>query len=304
MLPCFLAFSQEAESLGNKPELTVVARAEYSSIEDGHHLGYSSVYFLVDGAFSEHFSYGASLHLLSAYPKDLYECMLRSDCINWLDWAWIAYDFGQFSFSLGKDYMRIGTWESDGYDFDAYFENASALWMNLPAYQWGGALTWAPTEDFSLAAQVTTSPYGERPFASGKYAFALEALTTGSEWYNGIFSVNWIDEFLFAMGHKFLLDKWELSFDSVTEFAGGYHGFNALSGTFSPSDKWSFTAKALYENAVLPDFLEETDTNKFSGSLVVNWFPIEQLRIHALAEYNNILNTPSFNIGATWTMSL
>ncbi len=304
MLPCFLAFSQEAESLGNKPELTVVARAEYSSIPEGYHLGNSSFYFLIDGTFSERFSYGASLHLLSSDPGSLYSNTLRSDNVNWLDWAWIAYDFGQFQFSLGKDYIRIGTWEFDGYDFDAYYENASAFWLNLPTYQWGGMLTWSPSEDFSLSAQVTASPYGERPFASGKYAASLEAMTTGCEWYNGLFSLNYIDEFLFAMGHKFLLGKWELGLDSVTELRQGYHGSNTLNCTFRPTEKLSFTARASYENDVLPDFLEEYDSNRFSGSLVANWFPIEQLRVHALAEYNNILKTPSFNLGVTWTMSL
>lgn len=304
MLPCFLAFSQEAELLGNRPELTVVARAEYSSIPEYHHLGNSSVYFLVEGIFSERFSYGASLHLLSSDPKSLYENTLHSDNVNWLDWAWIAYDFGQFQFSLGKDYMRIGTWESDGYDFDAFWENASNLWLLLPSYQWGGMLTWSPSENFSLLAQVSTSPYGERPFASGKYAFSLEAVTTGCDWYNGLFSLNRMDKFLFAMGHKFLLDKWELTFDSATEIREGYHGFNALTCTFSPSEKWSFSAKAAYENDLLPDFVEECESGKFQGSLTAFWFPIEQLRVHALAEYDTILKSPLFNVGVTWTMSL
>ena len=303
MLPCFLAFSQEAESPGNKPEMTVVARAEYSSVEEYHHLGNSSLYFLLDGNFTERLSYSASFHLLNADPKSLYENTLRSDNVNWLDWLLLSYDFGQFQFSLGKDYIRIGTWESDGYDFDTYYENASALWLNLPTYQWGGTLTWSPSDVFSLMAQVTTSPYGEKPFASGKYAFSLEALAS-FDWYNGIYSINHIDEFIFAMGHDFSFGKVDLMWDSLTELRSGYHGFNSLKVSYAPVEKWSFAVKAAYENAVLPDFLEEYDSNKFSGSLVVNWFPIEQLRVHALAEYNNILKAPSINLGVTWTMSL
>lgn len=303
MLPCFLAFSQEAESPGNKPEMTVVARAEYSSVEEYHHLGNSSLYFLLDGNFTERLSYSASFHLLNADPKSLYENTLHSDSVNWLDWLLLSYDFGQFQFSLGKDYIRIGTWESDGYDFDMYFENASTVWGILPVYQWGGMLSWTPSESFSLLGQVTTSPYGERPFASGKYAFSLEALTS-FDWYNGIYSLNHIDEFIFAMGHDFSFGKWDLLWDSFTELRSGYHGYNSLKVTYTPVEQWSFAIKAGHENQLFPDFLEELDINKLYGSLVINWMPIEQLRIHALAEYDNILETPLFNVGVTWKMSL
>lgn len=304
MLPCFLAFSQGAESLGNKPELTVVARAEYSSIPDTYHLGNSSVYFLVDGTFSERFSYGASLHLLCADPKMLYQNTLRSDSVNWLDWAWLSYDFGKCQFLLGKDYIKVGTWEAEEYDFDCYFETASTWWMMLPVYQWGASFTWSPSETFFLTGQVTTSPYGEKPFASGRYTFSLEASTTALDWYNGIYSVNYINEAIFAMGHKFMTGNWEFIWDSLTEFRQGYHGFNTLSASFLPSEKWSLMARASYENDVLPDYVEELMPNRFAGSFMANWKPLEQLRVHALAAYDFTLKSPSFNIGLTWKMSL
>ena len=83
MLLCFLALSQEANELGgSSAELSVVARGEYLY---GDPLGNSSLYTLLDGSISEHFSYSIANHWLSSDPVSLYTNTFRSDDVNWLD---------------------------------------------------------------------------------------------------------------------------------------------------------------------------------------------------------------------------
>ena len=308
LLPGLLAHSQEVEDHGSSyAEVTFVARAEYSNLEDGHHLGNSSLYALVDGAFSPKLSFSVSTHLLCSEPRYLYEGTGYSSTTNWLDWAFMSYDFGKVSFDFGKMPVNFGTWEMDGYDFDQYTEIVSTYWLDMSVYQWGGRLNWQPNESFSLEGHVQTSPFGERPFASGKYTFGLSSYVY-QDWYEGFYAINLMQaapEFgdgncgFFGMGHKFLFGKWGLVWDSVTELCKGAPGSNMLTATCNISDKWSVMGRAAYERAMF----EDSDSRFFAG-IVGNWKPTEQLRIHALAAYDTFFESPNFNIGLTWKISL
>lgn len=301
-----LAHSQEADDLGSRyTEVTLVARAEYSSAEDDH-LGNSSFYALLDGAFSPKLSYSVATHLLSSDPKSLYTNTLYSDSTNWLDWAYMTYDFGKFQFEFGKNMMQWGTFEMQEYDFDSYFELASSYWMNIPSiYQWGGKLSWTPSDSFFLAGQMTTSPCGEHPFASGLYSYSLHSGVDPCDWYSGLFSLNFVEtekgEFqsVFNMGTKFMAGNWEIVWDSTTELTKGIPGSNMLYTTFTPSDKWSFMARVGFENALF-----EFADNRWFGGLLANWYPIESLRVHALASYDTLIESATFNLGLTWQIIL
>lgn len=305
LLPASIAIAQEASDPGKYAEVTFVARAEYSSVQDDH-LGNSSFYALLDGAFSENLSYSVATHLLSSDPASLYQGTLYSDRTNWLDWAYMTYDFSQFSIELGKNAMQWGTWEMQEYDFDCWYDIASTYWLYLPIYQWGASFKWVPTEDFYIGANFTTSPLGERPFASGYYQYALSSSWTGCDWYNNIWSVNIFEGEVmlptFNMGHKFLIgDKWEIVWDSTTEFWEKSCGFSNMAYVnFRPSEKWYFMARGGYESTILGlDGLERW----FTGA-VACWNPIESLRVHALAAYDSVIESPSFNIGVTWQITL
>lgn len=190
LLLCFLAHSQEAEGTGSYAEFQVIPRFEFNPYftpgrsgdgSSGSSFGNSSVYTLLEGAFSDHVSYTLSNHWFGPDPKPLYSGTLYSNCNNWLDIAKLDFTFGGFTITLGKDCMASGGFEYDAWDVDVdqllIGETtllASYLWYNLPSYQWGASVGYSFGEHTSLRAQMTTSPFGERPFVSGLYTYSLQ----------------------------------------------------------------------------------------------------------------------------------
>lgn len=196
LLPCFLAHSQEAEEVGRYAEFQLIPRFEFNPYftpgqtgdgSSGYTFGNSSIYTLVEGAFSDHVSFTLSNHWLAACTPgwddtaNLYRNTLYSNGNNWLDIATVAFNFGNWTFTLGKDCMATGGFEYDNWDVDVDYllagESvllASKLWYNLPSYQWGGKVGYSFNEDNTLSLQMVTSPFGERPFASGLYAYSLK----------------------------------------------------------------------------------------------------------------------------------
>lgn len=303
LLPAFSGLSQE---------FSFVTRAEYSSVEDGH-LGNSSIYFIADGNFTENLSYSAELHLLGSAPADLYTATFYSNTVNWLDWFDLTYDFGPVQFSAGKEIVQWGTFENQEYDFDAWYELASTVWLGdsdytpsvLPsAYQWGTKLNWSITDSQNLAAQVTTSPFGERPFASGLYSFNFQYLIE-SDVFSGITAFNLVQREdksfnkYWSIGAKAELDSWTFTLDNSVCYQKPLCTSSALSIAYSPLDNLSFNAKGGFEQGWFPD-----TENRIYGGLTAVWYPWEPLRVHALAAYDTIYETALFNIGVTWTISL
>lgn len=303
LLPAFSGLSQE---------FSFVTRAEYSSVEDGH-LGNSSIYFTADGNFTENLSYSSELHLLSSTPADLYKGSFYSNTCNWLDWLDLTYDFGPVQFSVGKEILKWGTFENQEYDFDIWNELASAFWWGdneytpavMPStYQWGTSLNWSITDSQNLAAQVTTSPFGERPFASGLYSFNFQYMIE-SEAFSGItaFNLTQTEDKSFnkywSIGVRTELDSWTVTLENSVFFQKPVCTSSALSVSYSPLDNLSFTARGGYEQGLFPD----ADNRTYAGVLA-NWYPWEPLRVHALVTYDSLYDNPLFNVGVTWTISL
>ena len=226
---------------------------------------------------------------------------------NWLDYAYIDYEFSQFDVLVGKNCVAFANCEYDLDDFDVNYETASTLWLNMPAYQWGAQFSWNH-DDFTLSAQAVTSPFGERPFASGKFAYSLKYSVDYREHFNDQYSFNFIQRpdgsflKLFCVGLDFQAGKWNFildgSFDLFTYKIPNCKSFQA---TYTLDDKWSFMAHVGWDN--MGEEWEKSD-NRFYGGLRAFWNPIEQLRVHALAGFDSIINAPTFNIGLTWKMSL
>lgn len=306
LLPSLLALSQEASDPGSKyAEVLLVARAEYASSEEDH-LGNSSFYAVLDGAFNSKLSYSAELHLLSSCPGDLYTGTGYSNTSNWLDWAYLSYNFGQFSLSAGKQAQFVATWENDEYDFDQYYELASWYWSNWSVYQWGLKLDWNPSEAHTVGASWLTSPFGERPFSSGLYTYSLYWNTNPCDWFSDLMTVNFFQlgggEWLptWNRGFKFMAgDKWDFIWDSITEFRDKVGGQDTFTVNWRPTDFWSIQARySMTKNLV--DF----DTDTWLTGLRVEMNPLESLRIHALAAYDSMIDAPLFNLGLTWKITL
>lgn len=311
LLPAFSGLSQE---------FSFVTRAEYSSAEDGH-LGNSSIYFIADGNFTENLSYSAELHLLSSAPADLYTATFYSNTVNWLDWFDLTYDFGPLQLSAGKEIVSWGTFENQEYDFDVWYESASTVWLSgsdfaLPSvYQWGAKVT-LPIADFSdISIQATTSPYGERPFASGLFAYnaMLRCRADEEQGISTLSSFNLVQgvsgEFLKygAASVRYIAGDWSFVLDNTLRFEDAFCSSHALSVTYSPLENLSFNARGGYEqgwwNYSIPEQLLD-DADRIYGGLTAVWYPCEPLRVHALAAYDSLYEAPLFNVGVTWTISL
>ncbi len=194
LLLCSLAHSQEAEENGKYAEFQLIPRFDFNPYftpgqtgdgSSGFTFGNTSIYTLVEGAFSDHVAFTLSNHWAAMTvpgfedTATLYRNTLYSNCNNWLDIAKFDFTFGNWTFTVGKDCLASGGFEYDDWDVDVDYILtgdkaliASNLWYNLPAYQWGASVGYSIGEHTNIALQMVTSPFGERPFASGLFSYS------------------------------------------------------------------------------------------------------------------------------------
>lgn len=342
MLCCFLGFSQEAEDGNTFLVIPRIEANPYVALSSDGYSGFdlsnSSIYTLFEGGIgSSSFSYSFAGHWLSATPADLYSEILRTDKTSWLDWANITYAPSNFYFTLGKDVLSLGSLEEDEYDYDQHFNLCSTLWNYLQVYQWAAKAGWANDDETTdISFQAATSPYGAKPFNSNLYTYSL--LLRGEY---GIFStLTSLNAFGYDKGsyvgaiftgNKVTLGDIDLGLDLA--FRGYDFDFNESSAvafaTWTPSDKLSLTAKCGVENIksntadvfgynpmldgedpydyYVPASLaiaKLTAKNYVFGGLNLNYYPVDDLRIHAVVAANNWAKSLSLNIGATYYFDL
>ena len=297
----------------------IVPRAEYSpyfvpSDKSWHHnFGHTGLWTVFDGNLGEHFSFSVANHWLNIYEsfgdtKDLYKNTWRTDETNWVDWANVSVHFGQFSITLGKDYIHLGTFENDAYDFDSHGVMNSLLWNNYQVYQWGGSLNWTSSDESTkLMLQMTTEQIMGKPFASKKLGDYVYSLFGSHETEDGLIlmgsvghypSIGWMG----AMGLQLPVN------DVLTVQGDGYMAGNytaaSLKLTATLGDHFDLYAKGGFdtgENEVL-DVLESSVYCGLGGY----WFPLRNrdLRVHALCTYDTYGRTFTLGAGVTYALNL
>lgn len=336
LLCCSLGSALWAESTGNNAEFSAVARFDANPVlrlnqegESGFTFGNSSVYTLLDGNLGSHFSYSICNHWLAEEPADLYQNTFHSDANSWTDWANITCSFGDFELTLGKDVMLIGGFEIDEYDFNCHFDLQSYFWNYFPVYQWGGKLAYYFNEETSVAFQLSSSPFSEKPFckwpvenvfSSGYGRLSSYSLYYRSEdeKYPSICSINMIEYLpqhflnILSVGQQFAFGDCTLGVDLMYRSSrlreNGLRDFDEFSGVLSfayaPSDKFDLLVKGGYEKegGAAISILEDGDY--FFGGAAAHYYPLndsQDLRLHAVAGYNNQLgNSVSLTFGATY----
>ncbi len=187
ILCSFVGFAQEAETEDGELSLQIIPRFEIApviplsgDVQGGFNFrnpdfyGNSSLYTLFEGDIAPWLSFSVANHWLSAYPKELYTNTWRAWEANWCDWANLTFHLGEkFHIVVGKDALAVGTREIDAYDFDSHYPLMSQMWHNLQAYQWGGSLDFTPVENVIVRAQVTSSPFCEKPFQDGLMTYTI-----------------------------------------------------------------------------------------------------------------------------------
>lgn len=335
----FFAYSQEASEDSRIPDFIVTPRFDvnpYAPIKGGYSgfdFGNSSLYTFLDGSIGN-FSYSMSNHWFSSdwdSTKALYENAFRSDDFDFIDWLTLSYTVGQFTFTAGKDMLSIGTWELDYYDVDVHSSLVSPVWHKLAIYQWGANVEYTTKdESTTLRFQFGTSPFGERPFASNRFVYSL--YWTGEYGcFSPIWSVNFIESEqkgsfanIIALGNAFSMGDFTLEVDYMNRATSIKNFFNQEFSVgaqliYNHKDKVEAFVKGGYDHYNGSDIFGYEDDVwfiPFDNSFCprywyvgggVHYFPLREsrdLRLHAVAAYNNFANSVSISVGATYHFNL
>ena len=335
MLCCSLAFSQEASDRGGYAELSVIPRLDLnptwntSESAFGFDLGNSSLYTLFEGSASEHFSWTIANHWLAAGSwldsgvdaLEMFKLLGYSDSVNWLDYCKADLTFGSWTFTLGKDCITTGGHEYEDWDWEVHPVLASPLWNGLVPYQWGGKVAWTtPSELSTFSLQMTTSPFGERPFGSGLWTYSVQ-WSGEYDWVLPLWSASVFSreapetsavpreyDFLFSIGNQFLVGDWTLTLDwsntcglseDYDRFLGG-HTFHGRVD-YAPSERFDLSLRGNY---ILTDKKVYTD-NAYSIGSVFHFYPLRDsrdLRLHALLAYDNLAPGLTLSFGLLYNL--
>ena len=256
-------------------------------------LGSTSLYTLFEGNLSRNLSFSVCNHWFAFETEfddtaALYRNTGLACSANWLDWANLTLKLGNFFISAGKDYMRIGNFEIEEYDYDSHWQLNSFLWNNLQVYQWGGRFGWQnEDETLTISLQMTTDPLMYRFFETSnlrKYAYTFNTFyegetvsLMGSVTHSG--SWGWIG----ALGAKLnVTDALSLQTDiSLNNFFRS----GSLRLDAAVSDKVELFGKVGYEWLGV-DWDEAAAGGHYFGGFGCNWYPLRDshdLRVHVLA---------------------
>ena len=333
----FCTYSQEANANRNIPEFIVTPRFDvnhYAMVKGDYKyfdFGNTSLYTFLNGSVGN-FSYSLCNHWDAESAEttvDLYKNAFRSDNVDFIDWLTLSYSVGQFNFTIGKDMLAIGTWELDYYDVDVHTSLVSPFWHKIAIYQWGGAVDYTTKDESTkLRFQFGTSPFGERPFASKLFVYSFD-WHGEYEWFMPIWSVNFMEyekgKFanIIALGNAFSIEDFTLEVDYMNRATSIKNFFNqefsvSAQLLYNHNDKVEVFAKGGYESYRNDIFGYEDDTwfIPSDNSLCprywyagggVNYYPLRKsrdLRLHAVAAYNNFANSVSISLGATYHFNL
>lgn len=311
----FLAHDLKAQSEGTlliAPRLDADPRYSIDDKAWTVDLGTTSFYTFFDGSIGDHFSFSLGNHWLSFSDfsfddtRALYQNTWRADALNWVDWANVTFSFSGFFLTLGKDAMRIGTYEIDAYDYLSHWQINSALWNNYQVYQWGGRFGWtSEEEDSEISLSVMTDQLQEKPFSgkkAGDYAFTLAGMhdfdnvsliASVSKCSIGVLGAVGLD---IAFADDFSM---ELGGYGSGEYAGGNVKLTAGLG-----EKVDFFAKCGYDWG-------DSDVLDFSGSRFYAgagcyWYPMKDrnMQVHGLFSYDGLDNSLGFSFGLIYSLDL
>ena len=323
LLSCFLVRAQEADDAGRSVGLSVIPRFDLNPIfstEKGGSgeftLGDSSLYTLLEGNLSDSFSFSIANHWL-AYDKEsiqaLYQNTWRSDDVNWLDWAYLTFETNGWSLTAGKQPMTVGSFEFDEYDFEVPSFLCSTVWNSMNVYQWGAKAGWTnPAENTSISLQMTTSPFGERPFSSKLFNYSAEWRGTYGAFEN-IWSVTAVQrapgDFLpvLTLGQRYTIaDMTTFALDCFSVVGDEFEILQkgvTLNGsvTVAPSERLSVTGRIIAESN------SETGNKDLVVGMSGFWFPLknnDSLRLHASAGWRHDWNQVSLTVGALYYLNI
>ena len=317
LLLCSFAHSQEADDPGNYAEVSIIPRLDVNPLfgaEPEFTLGNSSLYTLFEGSASEHFSWTVAAHWISwSAPAEfreetsaLYQGLGYSDSNNLFDFLKADLSFGGWTFTLGKDCITTGGHEYDDWDWEVHSNLASPLWNDLACYQWGGKVAWTtPSEMTTFSLQMTSSPFGERPFSSGLWCYSFQ-WSGDYDWFAPLWSVSAFGKeapeyasaprdysFVVSLGNTFSFGDWTFTLDWSNVAGLNYYYTDFLKGNIfhgqvnlTPSDRWQYSLRGNYVHLGKNDALAGSNISYWNAGAAVHFYPLrdsKDLRLHASA---------------------
>ena len=292
LLGCSLAFAQGADVtfIGRLEQNPLCESGEWSS-----YWGNSSLYGFIDGSITENLSYYAAAHFLGEDVPGLYEAIGKNEPSALLN-AYLTYETGIFSFSLGKTGSVIGCLENDEDDVMLHYPLASVTWNYANTYLWGGIIGIQPWESTGFELSVTSSPFVEKIFDGMQY------------------SLKWSGEY----GPVSTL--WSIHRADLGESSHLYYAALGTAVDFADSrifvDSYVFddyqestlgylqSIGEKFETIVTAGFTHEADKFHFRAGAGLHWYPLKDdaLRVHAICGYNKLYESTEFSFGATYTL--
>ena len=304
-----------ADDSGRGVGLSIIPRFDFN-YNGEFTLGDSSLYSLLEGDLSDVFSFSICNHWLAADVESigaLYKNSFRTDDVNWVDWAYLTANLGNFSLSLGKQPMAFGGFEFDAYDFESHSFLASSTWNNLQVYQWGAKLGWTDEEETTtLSAQVTTSPFGARPVTSKLFNYAVE-WRGEFDTFRTIWAFNAIQR---DVNDFIPIVTLGTQYDLNDSFTAGLDVFSSVGDednmvmngltmiptlAFHPSESFEIKAR------IGGELNSKTGNKDLIAGLDGFWFPVEDnenLRLHFAAGYRHDDNLLAFTLGAIYYLNI
>lgn len=260
-------------------------------------LGSTSLYTLFEGNIGERVSFSVSNHWFAFTSEwsdctNLYRNTWRADEANWVDWANITLNLGNFFITAGKDYINMATDEINADDYDSHWQMNSMLWNTYQVYQWGGKFGWmSHDESTSVSLQMTTDMTMNRPFETRSLHRYAYTLNLSQEWESvsamaSVTHSDWLG-WLGTIGTKFSFsENLSLGLDAYLNkdyYAGALRFDAALSDKFEIAGKLGYE---WFEALDLMDFEDMSSRGRLYGGVLCNWYPLNDshdLRVHMMA---------------------
>lgn len=316
-LSATLVYAQDAENVGNGAQLSIYPRIDLNpfigfNADSEFSLSNSSLSTVLEGSIGDKFSYSVMNHWLQAEePGALYANSFRADESTWVNWANITYAPGDLSFTLGKNFMFLGIYEEDPYDFESHWDFNSNFWNNFQLYQWGGDITWTYADEAYVSFQVTSSPFTERPFQDGVLAYNLYTRNENND-FTYMLSANLVgfnpDKYLkmFSGGATCPVGDVTLGADFMWRGDKGLHisEITALgTASYCPTDNIELQFKLGHENS-FKEISLFSEKDYWFGGVAFHYFPIENLRLHSVLTYIPSWGGLSINVGALYNLTI
>lgn len=322
-----LPFQGFAQDDNHILSLDINARVDYQrDWLDGHTVidnsGFEAQYLnlMLNGTITKGLSY--------SWRQRFNKNVIDGHFFNATDWLYLRYDYRQWSFSAGKEVVGIGGYEYDRAPIDIY--SGSVFWNNIPCYDLGVTVGFAPTSHDRIKAQVTQSPFYTQ---QNRDMYAYNLMWEGN---HGIFSSLWSANLIeyadgryisyIALGNKFKYENVELELDLMNRASSHQTFFFkdcSVIGELAwrPAKNWRVFGKMTYDvnhSGTDADVTVMDGTELTMAGVGVEFFPLMKertdLRLHADLFYSwghnansaNVMQdkTMLFNVGIKWNMNL